>query len=101
MRLLKNMMVLAGISVTSVFAQKLETQPPDTKKVTLVETARDHLTVIELGDPLVRKTLWTGLIQRQSQNRTEQVRGDCRNPLDRKRASGRKWRRKTEASMPC
>ena len=52
MKLLKTMMVLAGISVTGVFAQKLETQPPDTKKVTLVETARDHLTVIELGDPV-------------------------------------------------
>jgi hypothetical protein len=33
-------------------AQKLETQTPDTKKIVRVETARDHLTVIELGDPV-------------------------------------------------
>ncbi len=33
-------------------AQKLETQSLDTKKILRVETARDHLTVIELGDPV-------------------------------------------------
>jgi hypothetical protein len=33
-------------------AQKLETQPLDTKKVVRVETAPDHLTVIEVGDPV-------------------------------------------------
>ena len=33
-------------------AQKLETQSLDTKKIIRVETARDHLTVIELGDPV-------------------------------------------------
>jgi len=33
-----------------LLAQKLETQPLDMKKVIRVETAADHLTVIELGD---------------------------------------------------
>jgi hypothetical protein len=33
-------------------AQKLETQSLDTEKILRVETARDHLTVIELGDPV-------------------------------------------------
>lgn len=33
-------------------AQKLETQAPDPKRVVRVETARDHLTVIELNEPV-------------------------------------------------
>ncbi|MCZ2078303.1 MAG: TrbG/VirB9 family P-type conjugative transfer protein, partial [Bryobacterales bacterium] len=33
-------------------AQKLETQTPDPKRVVRVETARDHLTVIELNEPV-------------------------------------------------
>ena len=43
-------MVLSGIPSFSLPAQKLETQPLDSKKVIRVETAADHLTVIELGD---------------------------------------------------
>ena len=44
--------VLAGIVAAGLPGQKLETQSPDTKKIVRVETARDHLTVIELGDPV-------------------------------------------------
>ena len=33
-------------------AQKLETQTPDPKRIVRVETARDHLTVIELNEPV-------------------------------------------------
>jgi len=44
--------VLLGISVVGVQAQRLETQTTDTRKVTRVETTLDHLTVIELGDPV-------------------------------------------------
>ncbi len=44
--------VLSGIPSLGLLAQKLETQPPDSKKVVRVETAVDHLTVIELGDPV-------------------------------------------------
>ncbi|MEZ5399199.1 MAG: TrbG/VirB9 family P-type conjugative transfer protein [Bryobacteraceae bacterium] len=42
--------VLTAIPSMGLLAQKLETQPPDMKKVIRVETAADHLTVIELGD---------------------------------------------------
>ncbi len=44
--------VLSGIPSLGLLAQKLETRPPDTKKVIRVETAADHLTVIELADPV-------------------------------------------------
>jgi hypothetical protein len=44
--------VLSTLTMFSLIAQKLETQPPDQKKVLRVDTARDHLTVIELGDPV-------------------------------------------------
>ena len=37
-------------AVSSLPAQKLETQPSDTTKVIRVGTARDHLTVIEVAD---------------------------------------------------
>lgn len=36
-----------------VSAQKLDTQAPDLKKIVRVETATDHLTVIELGSPVM------------------------------------------------
>lgn len=45
--------VLSGIPFAGLLAQKLETQPPDTKKVIRVDTAPDHLTVIEVGDPVM------------------------------------------------
>jgi hypothetical protein len=43
---------LIGLTASAVLAQKLETQKPDTTKVIRVETARDHLTVIEVADPV-------------------------------------------------
>jgi len=52
MRLLICWIVLSGVPFTGLLAQKLETQPLDTKKVIRVETAADRLTVIELGDPV-------------------------------------------------
>ena len=52
MKALISTTVLSGIMAMSLMAQKLETQPLDTKKIVRVETARDHLTVIELGDPV-------------------------------------------------
>ena len=42
--------VLLATPSTGLLAQRIETQPPDTKKILRVETAADHLTVIELGD---------------------------------------------------
>ena len=52
MRQLICWLVLSGIPSMGLLAQKLETRQPDTKKVIRVETATDHLTVIELGDPV-------------------------------------------------
>jgi hypothetical protein len=44
---------LAALAAASpIPAQKLETQPSDATKVIRVETARDQLTVIEVGDPI-------------------------------------------------
>lgn len=50
MRQLICWIVLASIPSMGLLAQKLETQPLDMKKVIRVETAADHLTVIELDD---------------------------------------------------
>ena len=42
--------VAAATMTLGLMAQKLETQKPDPKTVLRVETAKDHLTVIELSD---------------------------------------------------
>ena len=42
--------VAAATMTMALMAQKLETQKPDPTKVLRVETAKDHLTVIELSD---------------------------------------------------
>ena len=42
--------VAAATMTLGLMAQKLETQKPDSKTVVRVETAKDHLTVIELSD---------------------------------------------------
>ena len=47
-----NVLVLVILTASSLTAQKLETQTPDPKRVVRVETARDHLTVIELNEPV-------------------------------------------------
>lgn len=44
--------LIAFLVVLGASAQKLETQSPDQKKVIRVETATDHLTVIEVGSPV-------------------------------------------------
>lgn len=47
------LIIIAATSIASVTnAQRLQSQSPDTNKVVRVETARDHLTVIEMGDPV-------------------------------------------------
>lgn len=45
-------LMAAALAASAAFGQKLETQPLDNKKVIRVETARDHLTVIEVADPV-------------------------------------------------
>jgi hypothetical protein len=52
MRVMISTAIFAGIMAAGLPAQKLERQPPDTNKIVRVETAREHLTVIELGDPV-------------------------------------------------
>ena len=50
---MKSFMTISVAAVTmtlGLMAQKLETQKPDPTKVLRVETAKDHLTVIELSD---------------------------------------------------
>ena len=44
--------LMSFLVVLGASAQKLETQLPDQKKVIRVETATDHLTVIEVGSPV-------------------------------------------------
>lgn len=44
--------VLLSLVTASLMAQKVETQPLDNQKVIRVDTAPDHLTVIELADPV-------------------------------------------------
>ena len=46
------------ICTSSLHSQKLETHKPDHKTIARVETARDHLTVIELGEPVTINALW-------------------------------------------
>ena len=50
MKSLLTISVAAATMTLGLNAQKLETQKPDSKTVTRVETAKDHLTVIELSD---------------------------------------------------
>jgi hypothetical protein len=45
-------LLLVLFAASDLNAQKLETQTPDPKRVVRVETARDHLTVIELNEPV-------------------------------------------------
>lgn len=43
---------MASVMAIGSHAQKIETQPTEAKKIIRVETSKDHLTVIELGDPV-------------------------------------------------
>ncbi len=43
---------LLAAATCFVFGQKVETQPSDRKNILRIETARDHLTVVELVDPV-------------------------------------------------
>jgi type IV secretory pathway VirB9-like protein len=45
--------VLASVTAAlAAYGQKIETQKPDRTRITRVETALNHLTVIEVGDPV-------------------------------------------------
>jgi hypothetical protein len=53
MRAVTVTIAIAAVITSGASAQKLETQTLNTNKVVRVETAKDHLTVIELGDPVM------------------------------------------------
>ena len=50
--------VAAATMTLGLMAQKLEAQKPDPTKVLRVETAKDHLTVIELSDAVTMVAVW-------------------------------------------
>ncbi len=49
---MKRWSLVSLAAVLAAFGQKIETQKPDRTRITRVETALNHLTVIEVGDPV-------------------------------------------------
>jgi hypothetical protein len=52
MKRMTHIIALGLLATFCVSAQKLEIQSLDTTKITRVETAADHLTVIEVSSPV-------------------------------------------------
>jgi len=48
----KALIVVLGAAGVAAYGQKIETQKPDRARIQRVETALNHLTVIEVGDPV-------------------------------------------------
>src|ERR1022692_2402924 len=51
---MKRTLMLIAIATLTVFGQKIETQTPDRNRVTRLGTTQDHLSVIELGEPVTQ-----------------------------------------------
>src|SRR5216684_5399415 len=51
---MKRTLMLIVIATLAVFGQKIETQKPDRNKITRLGTTQDHLSVIELGEPVTQ-----------------------------------------------
>jgi hypothetical protein len=51
---MKRTLMLIAIATLTVFGQKIETQTPDRTRVTRLGTTQDHLSVIELGEPVTQ-----------------------------------------------
>ena len=49
---MKRTLMLIAIATLTVFGQKIETQTLDRNRVTRLGTTQDHLSVIELGEPV-------------------------------------------------
>ena len=49
----RTLMLIAGATLTA-FGQKIETQKPDRNKITRLGTTQNHLSVIELGEPVTQ-----------------------------------------------
>jgi hypothetical protein len=51
---MKRSLMLIAIATLTVFGQKIETQKPDRNTITRLATTQDHLSVIELGEPVTQ-----------------------------------------------
>jgi hypothetical protein len=51
---MKRTLMLVAIATLTVFGQKIETQTTDRNRVTRLGTTQDHLSVIELGEPVTQ-----------------------------------------------
>ncbi len=51
---MKRTLMLIAIATLAVFGQKIETQKPDRNKITRLGTAQNHLSVIELAEPVTQ-----------------------------------------------
>ena len=51
---MKRTLMLIAIATLAVFGQKIETQKPDRSKITRLGTAQNHLSVIELAEPVTQ-----------------------------------------------
>ncbi len=51
---MKRTLMLIVIATLAVFGQKIETQKPDRNKITRLGTTQNHLSVIELGEPVTQ-----------------------------------------------
>jgi len=49
---MKRCLLMSVAAALAAYGQKIETQKPDRARITRVETALNHLTVIEVGDPV-------------------------------------------------
>src|SRR3954471_18227798 len=51
---MKRTLMFIALATLTVFGQKIETQTPDRNRVTRLGTTPNHLSVIELGEPVTR-----------------------------------------------
>ena len=51
---MKRTLMLIAIATLTAFGQKIETQKPDRNKITRLGTTQNHLSVIELGEPVTQ-----------------------------------------------
>ena len=51
---MKRTLMLIAIATLTAFGQKIETQKPDRNKITRLGSAQNHLSEIELGEPVTQ-----------------------------------------------
>src|ERR1700686_1510983 len=60
---MKRTLMLIAIATLTAFGQKIETQKPDRNKITRLGTTQNHLSVIELGEPVTQVAAGTSLFK--------------------------------------